>query len=165
MTKFTKAILLAAALVVAPLSAQADDDIGCGWGTQIFKGEKGVVQKLAASWLNGMFGAQSISITFGLSGCGSWDDTITASAQTRHFAASNLDALARDAAVGNGESLDALATLLEVEDRTAFGAFTQANYAALFPTATVTSDEMLVSLDALMRSDDRFAASAPSARL
>ena len=44
MTKFTKAILLAAALIFAPLSAaQADNDIGCGVGTEIFKGQAGPV--------------------------------------------------------------------------------------------------------------------------
>lgn len=165
MIKLTKAILLTAVLIAAPLSAKADDDIGCGWGTQIFKGQSGTFQKVAASWLNGMFGAQSISITFGLSGCGSWSDTITASAETRHFAATNLDALARDTALGGGESLDALAAMLEVEDAAAFGAFAQANYGTLFPTASVTSEELLVSLDRLMRDDTRFAASAPSAQL
>ncbi|MCR9095339.1 MAG: DUF3015 domain-containing protein [bacterium] len=166
MTKFTKAILLAAALIFAPLSAaQADNDIGCGLGTEIFKGQTGPVQKIVASTTNGMFGFQSISITFGLLNCGSWNDTITANAQTRHFAAANIDALARDAAMGRGESLDTLAALLEVEDTVAFGEFAQTNYDALFPTATVTSEELLVSLDRLMAADERFAAAAPSAQL
>ena len=78
MTKFAKAILLAAALIVAPLSAaQADNDIGCGIGTEVFKGQSGPLQKLAASWTNGVT-MQSISITFGLFNCGSLNDTITA---------------------------------------------------------------------------------------
>lgn len=157
MTKFTKAILLAAALIFAPLSAaQADNDIGCGVGTEIFKGQAGPVQKILASWTNG-FLFQSVSITFGLLNCGSLNDTITASAQTRHFAAANIDALARDAAMGRGESLDTLAALLEIEDTDAFGQFAQTNYDALFPTATVTSEELLVSLDRLMATDERFA--------
>ena len=157
MTKFTKAILLAAALIFAPLSAaQADNDIGCGVGTEIFKGQAGPVQKILASLTNG-FTFQSISITFGILNCGSLNDTITASARTRHFAATNLDALARDAAMGRGESLDTLATLLEIEDTVAFGQFAQTNYDALFPTATVTSEELLVSLDRLVATDERFA--------
>ena len=157
MTKFTKAILLAAALIFAPLSAaQADNDIGCGVGTEIFKGQAGPVQKILASWTNGIT-FQSISITFGILNCGSLNDTITASAQTRHFAAANIDALARDAAMGRGESLDTLAALLEIEDTDAFGQFAQTNYDALFPTATVTSEELLVSLDRLMATDERFA--------
>ena len=157
MTKFTKAILLAAALIFAPLSAaQADNDIGCGVGTEIFKGQAGPVQKILASWTNGIT-FQSISITFGILNCGSLNDTITASAQTRHVASANIDALARDAAMGRGESLDTLAALLEIEDTDAFGQFAQTNYAALFPTATVTSEELLVSLDRLMATDERFA--------
>ena len=165
MTKFTKAILLAAALIFAPLSAaQADNDIGCGVGTEIFKGQAGPVQKILASLTNGIT-FQSISITFGILNCGSLNDTITASAQTRHFAAAHIDALARDAALGRGESLDTLAALLEVDDAAAFGQFAQTNYDALFPSATVTSDELLVSLDRLMAADERFAAAAPSAQL
>ena len=157
MTKFTKAILLAAALIFAPLSAaQADNDIGCGVGTEIFKGQAGPVQKILASWTNGIT-FQSVSITLGVLNCGSLNDTITASARTRHFAATNLDALARDAAMGRGESLDTLATLLEIEDTVAFGQFAQTNYDALFPTATVTSEELLVSLDRLVATDERFA--------
>lgn len=165
MTKFTKAILLATLLVVAPLSAaKADNDIGCGVGTQIFAGQSGPLQKLAASLTNAML-FQSVSITFGLLNCGSLNDTISASAQTRHFAATNIDALARDAAMGGGESLDTLAALLEVEDTEAFGQFAQTNFDALFPTATVTSEELLVSLDRLMAADERFGATAPSAQL
>jgi hypothetical protein len=157
MTKFTKAILLAAALIFAPLSAaQADNDIGCGVGTEVFKGQAGPVQKILASWTNAIT-FQSVSITLGVLNCGSLNDTITASAQTRHFAAAHIDAIARDAAMGGGESLDTLATLLEIEDTAAFGQFAQANYDALFPTASVTSDELLVSLDRLIATDERFA--------
>jgi len=157
MTKFTKAILLAAALIFAPLSAaQADNDIGCGVGTEVFKGQAGPVQKILASWTNAIT-FQSVSITLGVLNCGSLNDTITASAQTRHFAAANIDALARDAAMGRGESLDTLAALLEIDDTDAFGQFAQTNYDALFPTASVTSDELLVSLDRLIATDERFA--------
>jgi hypothetical protein len=165
MNQIRKAILLSALLIAAPISmAKADNDIGCGVGTAIFAGQSGAIQKIAASWTNAIT-FQSISITFGLLNCGSLSDTITASAQTRHFAASNLDDLARDAALGGGESLDALAALLEVEDHAAFGAFAQSHYDALFPTATVTSEEMLGQLDRLMRADERFADSAPSAQI
>lgn len=165
MTRIQKAILLSALLIAAPLSmAKADNDIGCGVGTAIFQGQAGPLQKIAASWTNGIT-FQSVSITFGLLNCGSLEDTITASAETRHFAASNLDDLARDAALGGGESLDALAALLRVEDRGAFGTFAQSHYETLFPTATVTSEEVLDHLDRLMRADERFAASAPSAQI
>ena len=166
MSSMIKAGFLAVALIVAPMSAaQADNDIGCGVGTKIFEGKSGALNKLAASWINGMT-MQSISITFGLVNCGSLDDTITASARTRHFVSTSLDNLSRDVAVGGGESLDVLATLLEVDevDRTAFAAFAQSHYATLFPNGDVTSEEVLATLDRLMRADARFAAAAPSVR-
>ena len=166
MTQFPKVLILAALLAMAPITAaQADNDIGCGVGTMIFEGSAGPMKILASITNNLTF--QSISVTFGLLNCGGLDQSITASAKTRHFAATSIDNLARDAALGGGESLDALAALLEVPaaDRPDFGLFAQSHYEALFPTSEVRSDEMLESLDRLMRADARFASSAPSAQL
>ena len=157
MIKFTKAILLAALLISAPLSAaQADNDIGCGVGTEIWKGKAGLPYKLMASWTNGAL-FSSISVTFGLLNCGDPNSTITASAQTRHFAATSLDNLARDAAMGGGENLDTLATLLEIDeaDRGAFARLTQTNFDALFPSDHVTSNEMMTTLSMLMSRDEQ----------
>ncbi|MAG33381.1 MAG: hypothetical protein CL908_21100 [Deltaproteobacteria bacterium] len=95
-----------------------------------------------------------MSITFGVLNCNG-RNTVTASARARHFASVAIDDLARDAAVGGGESLDALAVLLEVEeaDRAAFARLAQRHFDDLFPTDRVTSDEMLQALDRVMRED------------
>jgi hypothetical protein len=139
-------------------AALADNDVGCGVGTQIWEGKSGVGYKLLASFTNGML-FQSISVTFGLLNCDG-QGTVTASAQTRHFAAANIDRIARDAAIGGGESLDTLATLLEVDavDRPAFATLAQSRFDELFPSDDVTSDEMLESLQRLMREDERLSA-------
>jgi len=158
MTKLTKALLLAALLIAAPISmAKADNDVGCGLGTEIWKGNKGLHFKLAASITNS-FAMQSISITFGLLNCSNGQGAVTASAKTRHFAATTFDNLARDAALGGGESLDTLATLLEVPaaDRRAFAALTQRNFDVLFPSDRANSDEMLSTLASLMQADEQF---------
>ena len=154
MTKFTKAILLAAALIFAPLSAaQADNDIGCGVGTEIFKGQAGPVQKILASLTNG-FTFQSISITFGLVNCNG-QNKVTADAadlKVQHFAAENFDRLSVEMAQGGGEHLDVLAGLMAVEDREAFAAMTQTHFEALFPSDQTTVGEMLSTLDQLIAS-------------
>lgn len=154
-----RALMLALVLIFAPMSAAlADNDVGCGVGTEIWKGNKGLGYKLLASSTNGLT-FQTISVTFGLINCNG-KDTVTASARTRHFVATQFDRIARDAAVGSGESLDTLATLLEIApaDRATFALLTQQNFEGLFPSDHVTSDEMLVSLARLMREDERLAA-------
>ena len=157
MGMMTRAIFLAAVLIVAPMSAvKADIDVGCGVGTEIWKGKTGLPFKLLASSTNGML-FQSVSITFGLLNCSDGTGAVTASAQTRHFAAISFDNIARDAALGGGESLDTLSALLEVDaaDRAAFARLAQENFDELFPSDHATSNEMLVTLDRLMRQDER----------
>ncbi len=157
-----RAILMALVLALAPAGmALADNDVGCGVGTQIWEGQKGLPVKLAASFTNGLT-FQSISITFGLLNCNG-KDTVTADAsemRLRHYASQNFDRLAEDMARGQGESLEALAYLLRVraEDRAAFRAFAQAHFDELFTHDHVTAGEMLGSLDALLAEDQELSA-------
>jgi len=143
----------------APFQAAlaGDDDVGCGVGTTIMAGESGLVSHLLASFTNGMT-FQSISLTLGVMGCDA-NDTITADAQLRRFASGNVDRLSREMAMGRGESLDVLASLLgvAVEDRATFGQVVQANFGVLFPSDTTTVGEMLDSLDGVMARDERLA--------
>jgi hypothetical protein len=156
--------LLAIAFAVAlPIQAAwADNDVGCGVGTQIWEGETGLAPKLAASFTNGLT-FQSISITFGLVNCNG-RNTVTADAELRKFAAGNIDRLSLDMARGSGESLDALADLigLEQSDRAAFTELTRSNFATLFPSDRTTSGEMLDALDALLREDEQLSRYARS---
>ena len=155
MGRMTKTFFLAAVLIMAPISmAKADNDVGCGVGTEIWKGKTGLPFKLMASSTNGML-FQSVSITFGLLNCSDGTGAVTASAQTRHFAAVSFDNLARDIALGGGESLDTLSTLLEVDetDRPAFARLAQVHFDELFPNDHVTSNEMLENLDRVMGRD------------
>jgi len=164
MKNVTKAVFLAAVLIMAPMSAaKADNDVGCGVGTEIWKGKSGLPFKLMASFTNG-FTFQSISITFGLLNCSDGSGPVTASAQTRHFAAISFDNIARDAAMGGGESLDTLAALLEIDemDRPALAGLAQSHFDELFPSDRVTSNEMLETLVGLMAQDSRLAIYARS---
>ncbi len=144
-------VAIAAIAVGAP--ALADNDIGCGVGTMLMEGNSGVGYKILGSSTNGIT-FQSISITFGLVNCNG-QDTVTA--QIDHFTGSNFDRLASDMATGKGETLAAFQALLEVapQDREAFGSFTQAHFATLFPTSGTTAGEMLENLDRLLREDAR----------
>ncbi len=95
-----KKLALAALLAAGSSVAMADNDVGCGVGTQVWAGQKGVVPKILAATTNGIFTNQLLGITFGTLGCRQ-GGTVTAQVVT--FTNENAEALARDMAVGQGE--------------------------------------------------------------
>lgn len=156
--------MLVALLVAAPMGqAFADPDIGCGPGTQVWEGSKGVAPKIMGASTNGSFGFQSFGITFGTLGCNQ-GGMVTADARLRSFAGGNLDRLARDMAHGKGETLDTFAHLYGVsdDDRIAFNAFTQQHFVEIYGGDAVTEVEMLESLDRLLAADPALAVYARS---
>ena len=78
--------------------------------------------------------------------------------QTAEFAKVNLERLRNDMAAGQGEYLASLATLLNIEPsrQLAFFAFTQDQFAVLFPTDRTTAAEMLATLERELRVDPQF---------
>jgi hypothetical protein len=161
-----KSIILSVFLILTPAGmAIADNDVGCGVGTQIMEGQSGLPAKLAASFTNGLL-FQSVSITFGLLNCDG-RGTVTASnddARLRHYASVNFDQLAVSMAEGRGESLDVFSTLMGVQepDRARFEAFTQRHFAELFSHDEVTVGEMLDTLNRLLAEDATLSAYARS---
>ena len=150
-----KKILIVAVLLLVPAAfATADDDIGCGLGTQLWAGNEGLAPKVLAATTNGTSGNQTFGITTGTLGC-SQEGVITADARLRMFAGANLDNLARDMAGGQGETLDAFASLMEVteDDKPAFFALTRSNFTVLFADDDVTAGQMLTQLNTLMARD------------
>jgi len=147
-----------ALLVLAPVAAMADPDIGCGPGTQIWAGNSGVAPKVLGATTNGTFGLQTFGITFGTLGCHQ-GGKVVADARVREFAAANLDALAHDMAQGDGEVLSTFAGLIGVKDsdRAAFYAFTQRNFARIFATDDTTELQVLASLEKLMADEPQLA--------
>jgi hypothetical protein len=152
-------MLAALLLIVASGAAFADPDIGCGLGTQIWTGSKGIAPKVLGATTNGTSGSQTFGISSGTLGCHQ-GGTVTADAKVQIFTGANLDRLARDMAQGGGETLDAFATLLRIraEDKPAFFRLTQARFTDLFAGDAVTAGAMLASLEHAMASDERFAA-------
>lgn len=58
-----KKLALAALLAAGSSVAMADNDVGCGVGTQVWAGQKGVVPKILAATTNGIFTNQLLGIT------------------------------------------------------------------------------------------------------
>ena len=144
--------LFAAALMIAAGSAMAQNNVGCGWGSALFNGQKGVAPQVLAATTNGTSGNQTFGITFGTSGC-TQDGVVSSSWKISMFIDGTRVALARDAAAGQGENLDALAVVMGVkaDDRAAFAAAIKANFSTVFANENVAANlkEVLASNDRL----------------
>lgn len=129
-----KKIVIAALATLAAASAMAQNNIGsCGWGSKVFEGQRGIFPQVLAVTTNGTSGNQTFGITFGTSGC-TQDGVVSSSWKTAMYIDGNRVALARDAAAGQGESLDTLAAVMGVKDadRALFAATIKANFATVF---------------------------------
>lgn len=146
-------MVLAAVLAVGSTAAFADRDVGCGIGSQVWAGQSGKVPKILAGTTNGLFANQLFGITFGTLGC-SGTGTVTAQAVT--FTNENAETLARDMAVGEGESLNVLASLLNIksEDKARFFAVSKQNFSEIYSAENKDSLQVLASLQTVMAKDD-----------
>ena len=153
---FTLAAL--GSLVLVHGTARADGDTGCGLGSQIWEGQSSVPAKVLAVTTNGTLGNQTFGITSGTLGCEP-GSVIKAERRLDVFAGANLDRLAREIAVGEGETLDALAHLygVEGEDRARFAARLHGHFDAIFPTASVTAGDVLAAIDRALAEDPHLA--------
>lgn len=145
--------LFAAALMIAAGSAMAQNNVGCGWGSALFNGQKGVAPQVLAATTNGTSGNQTFGITFGTSGC-TQDGVVSSSWKISMYIDGSRVALARDAAAGQGENLDALASVMGVkaDDRAAFAAAIKGNFATVF-----ANDNVSANLKEVLAANDRLA--------
>lgn len=148
-----KKLALAALLAAGSSVAMADSDVGCGVGTQVWAGQKGVVPKILAATTNGIFTNQLLGITFGTLGCRQ-GGTVTAQVVT--FTNENAESLARDMAVGQGESLNVLAELMQIkpQDKDRFFKISKANFGEIYSANNQNTLQVLASLQNVMAKDD-----------
>ncbi len=150
----TKKLLLVSAVMLAPLgSAFADNVGGCGWGSKLFSGQKGIVPQVLAVTTNGTSGSQTFGITTGTSGC-TQDGVVSSNWKTAMFIGNNMNKLARDMSVGSGEALDSLASLLNVsaEDKADFSATLQSQFSSVFTSEEIQSEEVAANLKQVLAS-------------
>ncbi|MFZ0256510.1 MAG: DUF3015 domain-containing protein [Gammaproteobacteria bacterium] len=162
MKKLSFAAMMGVLLVAPATQAQEQtqqqgetaNSTGCGVGTMLFQGQRGVVPQVVAVTTNGTFGNQTFGISSGTLGC-TQDGVIKPPAEVRMLLLSNLDNLARDVARGEGETIESLAHLMAIEesDKKHFFTTLQANFGRIFPNANVTADEVFISMRAVMTED------------
>lgn len=151
-----KLITILSLVAAFPTLAMAADNVGgCGVGSMIFKGQKGIAPQVLAITTNGSFGNQTFGITTGTLGC-TQDGMVTSNMKTAMFIDSNKDQLARDMSVGNGETLASLSHLLGIEakDQAAFNRLTKDNVARIFTNESVATEQVVASLREVLASDE-----------
>jgi hypothetical protein len=149
-----KLLAAAALLLTVPTFAVAQNVGTCGWGSKLFDGQGGIAPQSLAVTTNGTSGNQTFGITSGTSGC-TQDGVVRSAWRTAAYIDSNMSRLARDISRGQGESLDSLALLLNVqpEDRGAFDGTLQKNFSEIFSDKDASTEDVLVSLKQVLAAD------------
>ena len=142
MKKILLSIVAVAALSTSVMATSVNNQTGCGLGSQIFSSEpdSAVLYSIHAT-SNTTSGNQTFGITSGTSGCKKVKFVMNERAE--EFVASNMDQLAKEIAMGHGESVDTLAELLKVEDKDAFASALQSNYNSIYTSKDVEMADVL----------------------
>ncbi|BCG22935.1 DUF3015 domain-containing protein [Pseudomonas sp. No.21] len=152
--------LIVGLLSVGSVAAHADaaGGNGCGWGNMLFDGQRGFAPHFLATTTNGTSGNATFGMTSGTNGC---DVNAKIGYGGRSMLAMNgmLDNIAEDMAQGQGEALDAYATLLGVEqsDRAHFAKVAQENFSTIFSAPDVTGEQVLANTLEVMSRDQQLA--------
>lgn len=139
-----KKILVSLAAVVAlgsSLVASPNSQTGCGLGSVIIKDNSSALLLALQATTNATSGNQTFGITSGTLGCKK--TKIVMNERAQEFVASNMDILAKEIAIGHGESLDTLAELLLVEDKAEFSIALQSNYNSIYTSHKVEMSDVL----------------------
>ena len=103
------------------------------------------MSQTAAATTNGIFCNQTFAISSGTLGAEKPDE-LWASKQLNDFVAENMDALAQNVAQGQGESLDAICSILQIEDKEAFNAELQSNFERIYTSSEVTHNQVISNM-------------------
>lgn len=153
-----KRVLIVTALLGASATAMAEAPGGpnCGWGNMLMDGQSGLGAHVVASLTNGTTGNATFGMTTGTNGC-SANGTLTYGGKSLIGAV--MDEFSEDVARGDGEALTAVAVSMGVNeaDRPLFKQVMHDNFATLFPSASVTADQVSDRVVELMRANEQLA--------
>jgi len=135
-------VVAAATLISTSAFAGGNSNTGCGLGSMAIKNQDTLVLQLAGTFLNGISGNQTFGITSGSLGC-SKPTKIVMNDQAQKFVADNMDSIAIEVAAGEGENLDTLLSLIEVEDKAVAALTLKANFSTIYSSADVTSAQVV----------------------
>ncbi len=147
-----KKLIIAATLLLFTTTGYANtvsQDCGCGLGRVLIGDNEGLVWNLLGTCLNGTLGNQTFGMTTGTLGCDT-GGKIVMNEKIDIFVADNMDNLAIDIAAGQGETLDALAEIAMVSDKSAFFTTLQNNFEEIYPSDDVSYNHVSGSITAML---------------
>src|SRR4051794_32473550 len=143
----TLSLLAGFTAVAAPARADAYGAAGCGLGSIVIGNKPGFMQVLAAT-TNGTFGSQTFGITSGTSNCA---DTGGGVKSAQAFVETNREALAKDIARGQGETISSLSSLAGC-DGTAVGSTLQSEFNKIFTKSSLSDKEVSSNVVGVLKS-------------
>jgi hypothetical protein len=147
MKKVFFAVALTLVLSGAAYAAgQAHTNTGCGLGTLLWENnaDNSTLFQAFQATTNGTSGSQTFGISSGTSNC-QQPSKFVQNEKLITFVQANLDNLAKDIAMGKGETLDTFAELLGVApaQSVAFNSKLQANFSKIFTSDRVVLAEVI----------------------
>jgi hypothetical protein len=137
------AVLIAGTVFAA---GTARENTGCGLGTMLWenKADDSSISQALQATTNGTFGSQTFGLSTGTSEC-KQPTRFVKNEKVNQFVAHNIDNIAKDIAMGKGESLDTLAELMEVsaDKRPAFYSKLQVNFSRIFTSEKVEAADVI----------------------
>ncbi|MCF6201788.1 MAG: DUF3015 domain-containing protein [Hydrogenimonas sp.] len=137
---------LAAIAISSTAFAGVNNQTGCGLGAMLIKDDSSAVMLALQATTNGTSGNQTFGITSGTLGCKK--TKLVMNERAEEFVAANMDTLAKEIAMGEGETIETLAELLNVEDVETFASTLQANYNKIYASQNVEMSDVLDSISA-----------------
>ena len=138
-------------LIGSTFAFATDSNTGCGLGDMIFGDPDSTVLLSFEATTNGTSGNQTFGITSGTSNCQK-PAKFVQNDRLQQFVAQNMDSIASDIAMGGGESLDTVTELMEVpsSQRAELSSALQANFTKIYPSADVTSAQVIDNIAAVI---------------
>jgi len=147
MKKLVLTCVVTLAMASAAFAAgNARNNVGCGLGTMLWenKADSSILFQSFQATTNGTSGSQTFGLSSGTSEC-SQPKNFVQNEQLINFVQANMDNLAKDIAIGKGETLDTFAELLGVvpAEQQAFNNKLQANFDKIFTSENVVMAEVI----------------------
>lgn len=123
--------ILGAFMMISTPSHAIDSTGGCGLGSMAWKGHSGIIPQVLAMTTNSMF-LNTVGVTLGTSGCDP-NGRVTGGTGKLVLAVieNNMEQFAMDASRGQGETIETIASILNVDSQE-LGEKTKQHFAFLF---------------------------------
>ena len=147
-------IAIAAVLLFSGISiaGQGKDNTGCGLGHTLIgaQSDDSLVLQVLQATTNGTSGNQTFGISSGTLGCEK-PARFAGNERVMEFLTANMDSVARDMAMGQGEALETMAELMEVSaaNRPQLYSALQSNFDQIFITGQENSATVLNRMDSI----------------